>query len=185
MSTVYLIDGYNLLYAMGVLLPGRTGPTGLDKARLRLLGLLHGAHGDESHQVTVVFDAARAPPGAPAEHDYHGLHVRFAVAEKEADALIEALIQTAAVPKHLTVVSDDHRIQQAARRRHCVVQGCQEYLDWLDRRRRAPQPQAPETPDKQPMPSRQDKDHWLAVFGNLDGDPDMKDVFDPFGFRDE
>ena len=33
----YLIDGYNLLYAMGVI-HGRLGPAGLEKARLRLLG---------------------------------------------------------------------------------------------------------------------------------------------------
>ena len=88
MSTVYLIDGYNLLYAMGVLLHGRTGSPGLENARLRLLDMLHAAHGDESNQVTVVFDAAKAPLRALAEHDYQGLHVRFAVAEKEADALI-------------------------------------------------------------------------------------------------
>ena len=59
MSTAYLIDGYNLLYAMGVLV-GPVGPTGLAKARLRLLGLLHGAHGEESAAVTVVFPAGAA-----------------------------------------------------------------------------------------------------------------------------
>ena len=37
MATLYLIDGYNLLHAMGVL-QGRVGPLGLEKARLRLLG---------------------------------------------------------------------------------------------------------------------------------------------------
>ena len=37
---LYLIDGYNLLYAMGVLLKGRTGPKVLRRARLRFgLGL--------------------------------------------------------------------------------------------------------------------------------------------------
>ena len=51
---IYLIDGYNLLHAMGIL-HGRTGPTGLEKARLGLLGLLKGAYGDEASAVTVVF----------------------------------------------------------------------------------------------------------------------------------
>ena len=55
----YLIDGYNLLYAMGII-QGRSGPTGLAKARLRLLGLLSGAYGEEANQVTVVFDSAGA-----------------------------------------------------------------------------------------------------------------------------
>jgi len=181
MSAVYLIDGYNLLFAMGVL-HGRAGPHGLEKARLRLLGLLHGVHGDESGAVTVVFDAAHAPPGVAAELDYQGLHVRFAVGEQEADDLIELLIGQAAAPKDLTVVSDDHRIQQAGRRRHCIVQGCQDYLDWLDHHRRQSRPQPLEAPEK---PPGADKQHWLAEFADLDEDPDMKDVFDPFGFEKE
>ena len=57
----YLIDGYTLLYAMGVLRK-RMGPDGLEKARQKLLGVLHGSFGDESANVTVDFDAARPPP---------------------------------------------------------------------------------------------------------------------------
>jgi len=184
MSTVYLIDGYNLLFTIG-LVPGRAGPHALEKARLRLLGLLHGVHGDESGAVTVVFDAAHSPPGASCEQEFHGLHVRFAAGHAEADDLIELLIGQDAAPKHLTVVSDDHRIQQAARRRHCTVQGCQDYLDWLDRHRRQRRRQLLETPEKQQGISPQEKQRWLDEFGDLDDDPDMKDVFDPFGFRDE
>src|SRR5262245_66096936 len=101
----YLIDGYNLLHAMGVL-RGRVGPQGLEKARGRLLGLLHGAFGDESNHVTVVFDAAKAPPGVDEGQDYHGIQVRFAVGEFEADDVIEELIRRASAPKQLSVVSD-------------------------------------------------------------------------------
>jgi predicted RNA-binding protein with PIN domain len=179
-STYYLIDGYNLLFAMGVL-HRRVGPHGLEKARLGLLGLLRGAYGDDAGQVTVIFDAAHDPPGLIHEQQIQGIHVRFAEAEKEADDVIEELIRHAAAPKHLTVVSDDHRIQQAARHRHCTVLGCGEYLDWLARSRRQRR-QPPETPEK---PSRAlDKEHWLAEFADLDHDPDLKDVFDPFGFDD-
>ena len=56
----YLIDGYNLLHALGRL----QTRTGLEKARLRLLSRLHTAFGNESVHVTVVFDAAHPPPGA-------------------------------------------------------------------------------------------------------------------------
>jgi predicted RNA-binding protein with PIN domain len=181
-STYYLIDGYNLLFAMGVL-PSRAGPHGLEKARLGLLGLLRGAYGEEAGQVTVIFDAAQAPPGLAPEQDTQGVHVRFAVGEKEADDVIEELIQHAAAPKHLTVVSDDHRIQQAARRRRCGVLGCADYLEWLARHRRQRQ-QTPETPEKPSSTSPLDKQLWLAEFADLDRDPDMKDVFDPFGFGD-
>src|SRR5262249_16598580 len=114
LAMAYLIDGYNLLYALGVL-HDRMGPTGLRKARLRPLGLLRAALGpDEASAVTVVFDAAKAPPGVSAEEDYGGIHVRFAVHQEEADDLIEELIRHDSAPRNLTVVSNDHRIQQAA-----------------------------------------------------------------------
>src|SRR5262245_38157603 len=109
---LYLIDGYNLLHVLGI---ARHKGASLAQARARLLGRLHGALGDEGKNVTVIFDAAHAPPGADAEQEYHGIQVRFAVGEYEADDLIEQLIKKASAPKQLTVVSDDHRIQQAAR----------------------------------------------------------------------
>src|SRR5438477_11517341 len=109
----YLIDGYNLLHAMG-LLGGRVGPTGLEKARLGLMGLLRAVYGEQAATVTVVFDAAHAPPGTPEAEDYQGIHVRFAVRQEQADDLIEALIHRESSPRQLTVVSDDHRIQRAA-----------------------------------------------------------------------
>src|SRR5437660_1185762 len=52
----YLIDGYNLLHAMG-LLGGTVGPHGLEKARAGLLGLVSGTHAEAVAEVTVVFDA--------------------------------------------------------------------------------------------------------------------------------
>lgn len=130
----YLIDGYNLLHAMG-LLCGKVGPHGLEKARLALLGRLCGDHGADAVAVTVVFDASRAPPGAVAEEDYHGLHIRYAL-NSEADDVIETLIQRDAAPRQLTIVSDDHRLQQAARRRRCPVLGCLDYLEERERQRR-------------------------------------------------
>src|SRR5258707_1335531 len=102
----YLIDGYNLLHAMGAL-QGRVGPQGLEKARLRLLGLLRASYEDQASAITVVFDAAGAPPGSKEEQDFQGIQVRFAVHQKEADELIEDLIHHDSVPRQLTVVSDD------------------------------------------------------------------------------
>src|SRR5437879_5809156 len=98
MTTAYLIDGYNLVHAMGIL-GGRVGPAGLENARQRLLDYLGSAHGsEEGAAVTVVFDARHAPPGVPAEGHYRGLHIRFAVKHDEADDLIEELIHEARAP---------------------------------------------------------------------------------------
>lgn len=161
----YVIDGYNLLHALGVL-PARAGPGGLEKARRGLLGLLHGAYGAQGSDVTIVFDAAGAPAGASGEDFFHGIHIRFAVREEEADDLIEDLIRHDSTPKQLTVVSDDHRIQQAARRRHCVVQGCGDFLDELQRRRK---PRAGPPEESKPSAER-DKQRWLDTFADLDDD---------------
>jgi hypothetical protein len=174
----YLIDGYNLLFAMGVLLPGRTGPHVLEKARQRLLGLLHGAYRDRSPAVTVVFDAKHAPPGVPEAIEYQGIQVTFAVHEAEADDLIEQLIRRVSAPQHLTVVSNDHRIQQAARRRHCVVQGCGDFLDWLDGEHR-PRPAPPREDGKPDHVSAEDTQRWLREFADLADDPGLKELFEP------
>lgn len=177
---LYLIDGYNMLHAMGVL-RGRAGPHGLEKARRGLLGLLHGSYGDESPQVTVVFDAAQAPPGVEPEQDYHGIHVHFAVHGREADDLIEDLIHRASAPRQLVVVSDDHRLQRAARQRRCAVRGCLDFLEGLYRRRRRQPP--PDRADKQQVVAPGEMQRWLEEFGDLESDPELKEFFrmDDFG----
>ncbi|HZU38431.1 MAG TPA: NYN domain-containing protein [Gemmataceae bacterium] len=178
----YLIDGYNLLHALG-LLRSRVGPHGLEKARLRLLGYLSGAYGPAATAVTVVFDAHDAPPGIEQQHDYQGVHVRFAVDVPEADDLIEQLIRHDAAPRQLTVVSDDHRVQKAARRRHCQVVGCLDYMEELDRSRRSRRQARQETEKQQGM-SPEEAQHWLKEFADLENEPDLK-ALEPFDFSEE
>jgi predicted RNA-binding protein with PIN domain len=166
----YLIDGYNLLHAMG-LLSGKVGPHGLERARLALLGRLCGDHGEDTGAVTVVFDASRAPPGAVDKEDYQGIHIRYAL-DCEADEIIENLIQQEATPRQLTIVSDDHRIQQAARRRRCLVSGCLDYLEEMERRRRR-KPTLPEAFLKPESISNQEAQHWLREFADLVDKPNQ------------
>lgn len=179
----YLIDGYNLLHAIGIV-RRRMGPDGLEKARQNLLGTLHGAFGTESANITVVFDAARPPPGVPAEMSYHGIHVLFAIGMAAADDLIEVLIRKASAPRHLTVVSDDHRLQKAARRRQCVVSSCGDFLEQLERRRQPAQPT--QEPSAKPTGlSREETQHWLEEFADLADDPAMKELQDPPEFFED
>src|SRR4051812_2977921 len=105
MSATYVIDGYNLLYALGIS-ANRAGPAGLEKARERLLSLLAGGFGEECGAVTVVFDAVRAPRSVREVGEYRGLCVRYAVRHDEADDLIELLIRQCSTPRQLTVISD-------------------------------------------------------------------------------
>jgi uncharacterized protein len=166
----YLIDGYNLLHAMGVL-AGRVGPHGLEKARLALLGRLLSLHADDPGRVTVVFDAANAPPGAEREQEYKGLRVLFALRE-EADDVIEAIIRHDSAPRQLTVVSDDRRLKEAARRRQCPALGCLDYLEQV--RRPAPTPPAADGPAKPQGVSAEEARRWLEEFADLADDPKLK-----------
>jgi predicted RNA-binding protein with PIN domain len=176
----YVIDGYNLLHAMG-LLSGKAGPHGLEKARRALLGHLCGNHQAEVANVTVVFDAARAPAGAVPEDTYQGIHICYAL-DGEADELIEDLIQHDATPRQLTVVSDDHRIQHAGRRRRCPVLGCMDYLDTMERLR---QPKAATEESAKPERLTEDETrHWLRAFGDLADDPMTREALGP-DFREE
>lgn len=116
---VFLIDGYNLLNACGVeAAPGSPRTPELDRARQGLLDFLAEAlTAEEVLRTMVVFDAHGPRWKGAVEERYRGLIVRFAVQYPDADTLLEQLIAQHTSPKQLTVVSSDHRVQRAARRR--------------------------------------------------------------------
>jgi predicted RNA-binding protein with PIN domain len=179
MRPSYLIDGYNLLHALGIL-RGPVGPHDLEQARSRLLALIHAVHEADPAAVTVVFDARGAPPGLPAHQEYRGIQVRFAVGYAEADDLIEVLIQSAPVPQALYVVSDDQRLREAARRRRCQPLTCQDYLDHVQRR---PNPRRQPPADKQAS-SAEDNAFWAQEFADLEQDPTWQELFRPYPFEE-
>lgn len=117
-----IIDGYNLIHAIG-LLPAEANkrkypPGTLEEAREGLLRLLiRGLSAEAAHQTTVVFDALEPPEFLPDAYRQNGIRIQFARDYRDADELIIELILKHARGAHLTVVSSDHRIQAAARRR--------------------------------------------------------------------
>jgi predicted RNA-binding protein with PIN domain len=177
-----LIDGYNLLFALGWIRGRRGGPAALEKARRHLLGLLSGVYGPEAGTVTVVFDAANAPAGVADYEIYQGVHVRYARRREQADDLIEEAIRRDSAPRRLTIVSDDRRLQKAARRRQCVALSCADYVDELERRRGARGRRRTDRPPKPEAVSPEESRHWLREFGDLAQDPQFKEVFGPWEF---
>lgn len=112
-----LVDGYNLLHASGLFGPAGTPPT-LEQSRLALLEFLAARLPDSLRKkTTVVFDAAAAPPGLPAQLEHAEMLIRFAPRKTSADELIAELIAAEPDPRHLTVVSSDHAVQRSARQR--------------------------------------------------------------------
>jgi predicted RNA-binding protein with PIN domain len=116
-SMSLLIDGYNLLHASGILGHG-VGPGSLERSRSALLNFLAESLAEKVVlSTTVVFDAREAPPGLPRQVNHRGITVQFAPRGSDADAEIEQLIENHHAPRRLTVVSSDHRLHRAARRR--------------------------------------------------------------------
>jgi len=89
---------------------------------------------DESRSTTtIVFDANRRPIKEVADEErINGLHVIYAVEHEEADSLIEELIRKHPTPKKLLVVSSDHRMHDAARRRKATAIDSDAWFDGLE-----------------------------------------------------
>jgi len=112
-----IIDGYNLLHATDLLGEG-SGAGSFQRSREALLVFLAASLKDsERAQTTIVFDATEAPPGLPNHDSVDGLNIVYARDYPDADTLIEEMIEEHPAPHGLLVVSSDHRVQRAARRR--------------------------------------------------------------------
>lgn len=162
-----LIDGYNLMFAAG-LAARAGGPGGLERSRLALLNFVAGSvAAAELVRTKVVFDSSGAPPGLPEVLNHRGLTVHFASRHEDADALIEELIQHDSAPRQLIVVSSDHRLQRAARRRRATAIDSDIWFGDAQRRRdRAHRPVVPDSlPEKPPVSL--DVDYWLAQFADV------------------
>jgi hypothetical protein len=158
----FLIDGYNLMHAAG--LAHRAMPAvQFDRARTRFLDWL--ADGAKARaELRVVFDAQQAPTPS-LETVHRGVRVRFAF-RQTADDLIEELVAVEQRPKLLTVVSNDSRVREAARRAECITFTCGEFIDWLLTSEN-PQSGGARSPEaEKPIPSitDEDKDEWLNAF---------------------
>jgi uncharacterized protein len=161
----FLIDGYNLLNVASVPVRAR-GKANLEKARLALLNFLaESLDPADVPRTVVVFDAHDPPWGLPRESRHKGLVVLFAAREADADSLIEDLIRADHSPRRLTVVSSDHRIQRAAKRRRArAVDSDVWYAEVL--RARQQRQQAVEGPDRPAGPLlEEDVKYWMREFG--------------------
>ena len=161
-----VIDGYNLLHASGILGRG-IGPGGLERSRNALINfLVESLDEPELAQTTVVFDAREAPPGLSRVIKRGGLTIRFAEPGSDADDVIERLILANSTPRRLTVVSSDHRLHRAARRRRAKpIDSDQWYAQTLRKRmdrlnRKTPGGLKPDEPS-----SEGEVMFWLRHFG--------------------
>ncbi len=169
MSQQYLIiDGYNLLHGAGLARP-QYGPGDLERCRHKLLrALASRLTAEERKLTTIVFDAWDPPPERERVFHFEEMHVQFAEAPGEADAVIEELIALHSAPKQLTVVSGDRRLQVAAKRRKARFQDSETWYQQLDRREFADQQVKSEPTARERELTQQETEYWLGVFGDVD-----------------
>lgn len=157
----YLIDGYNLMYALGLLGPG-VPANGLRAARGRFLDWLAEASRRKDEVLRVVFDA-RQGPFPSNETPYKGLRVQFAFGQT-ADERIEELVRAAAHPKRLVVISNDTAVRELGQARGGRGHTCEAFVDWLLTERKATRLGPPEA-DKPTEPAESSEmAAWLAAF---------------------
>ncbi len=173
-----LIDGYNLMYAVGAL-GERRGPDAFRRKRTRFLNDLAARLGaDRAAETTIVFDAASAPEHLPQEQFHNGLSVVYAIGHDSADACIERIISAHSTPKQLTVVSTDHRIRLAAKRRRAAALTADEFWSRLDDdlklvQRRLAAPIADNLPERPEFSTPEETRRWLAAFADVEQDPEV------------
>jgi uncharacterized protein len=161
-----LIDGYNLLHATGIFGEG-TELTELHRSREALLRFLaESISSAERSRTTIVFDAAGAPPGLPKTLVHDRITVHFARDYEDADTMLEELIAAHETPRTLVVVSSDHRVQRAARRRRAkAVDSDRWYVELCSsqRSRGVLAIKPPQKPTATLSPG--EVEYWTAQFG--------------------
>jgi len=126
----YIVDGYNLMHALGLVATGAAEPA-FHAARVRYLDwlaqkVLH----KPSASCRVVFDAQRSKRDLGSS-THRGLIVQYSH-RITADDLIENLLAVEKVFAELYVVSNDNRLKTAAIRRGAVAMSCEAFVDWLE-----------------------------------------------------
>jgi predicted RNA-binding protein with PIN domain len=176
-----IIDGYNLLHAAGIL-GGGVGSGGLERSRLAMLNFVAESLDDRQRTTTsIVFDARNAPRGLPRVLEHRGMTVLFATAYETADELIEELIRADSAPRRLVVVSSDHQVQRAARRRRAkAIDSDRWYAETI--RQRAARHQSSPAPLLKPAEATLGEvEYWLAQFDDEESgeQSDGGDIFPP------
>lgn len=133
-----IIDGYNLMHAAGYARP-TYGPGDLQRCRDRFLKHLQRLLTVEACSLSiVVFDAFNSRDDQQRKTKMGTLQVLYADPELDADTEIERLLKTHSAPGQVLIVSSDHRLHKAARRRRAKCLDSEEFWKSLTREPNVP-----------------------------------------------
>jgi len=124
-----IIDGYNLMHAAGIA-RSKYGPGDLERCRTQLRLHLQGLLASSVLlRTTVVYDAFESISDDFRHFNEGGLKIIFAPKGTDADTEIELLLQTHNSPRQVLIVSSDHRLHNAAKRRKARCIDSEEFLE--------------------------------------------------------
>ncbi len=114
---VLLIDGYNLMHAAGVM-RAEFGPGEFRSLREKFIASLAEVFSEaQRKRTTFVFDAQNAPEGQFEEQYFRSMTIIYARKDGDADREIEDWISDHSHPRRIVIISSDHRLHKAARKR--------------------------------------------------------------------
>jgi hypothetical protein len=150
-----IVDTYNVLHVVGVLPP--------EEAGIDLPGLIrliqHSRYRDE--RVELICDGSPREDVPPGKR--RATVVRYSGPTRLADDVIMQMIRASTIPKRLTVVSLDHQVIRAARRRRCRVLASDVFLRQLANDVRVPTLNQPIAPPPNTVTSSEVKT-WQKYF---------------------
>jgi hypothetical protein len=155
-----VIDGYNLYhFARSVYFED-----GIDLGLSAFVSILDDWTRRSRQKVKIVFDGSVPPPLRQNPHRYGQMDIEFVGPGTDADSVIEIAIVNYSAPKRLTIVSSDHRIRKAAKRRHCKVKTSDEFWRMIAIKLTS-KPPIVESREKKSGLFSYEVDYWLRVFG--------------------
>ena len=160
-----ILDAYNVLHASHVL-PGKWSD--VDAAGLCRMIDRAGVKGGRA---SVVCDGTPNPDlikrlpeprrsGPEMHYTLGAVELIYAGGGKDADSLIEQMVEDERDPRNLIVISNDRRVQRAARRRGATPMGSEPFLRRLADALRTPTAPADAKPTTEP-----DAEGWIRKFG--------------------
>jgi predicted RNA-binding protein with PIN domain len=154
----FLIDGYNLLWAVHKL-----GDDSESITDVQMCKIVSGYLKQTGESGEIVFDGI-GPPDKSGFDNMENLEVFFTGLGVDADSVIENKIRANTAPRRLTVVSSDRRVRDAARARKAVAVKSDRFFEQvgkqLRKKTRNVEPQA-----KQQGLSEGETEQWLKFFG--------------------
>lgn len=165
MAIPYLIiDGYNLMHAAGI--ARRNYAAGdLERCRRRLeLRVSASLSSSALPRTTIVYDAFGSPGNDDRAGRSQGLKILFAEQGQDADGEIELLLDQHSSPRQVIIVSSDHRLHKAARRRKARCVDSEVFLQQLESEPATRSRKPPNRHIKPPIETEAELKQWESTF---------------------